>query len=305
MATEKQLAANRANAAKSTGPRSTAGKKRAAQNSFQHGLSVRPTDLEFTRQREQLAHQIAGATKSEIELEVARAAAEGDLDLARVRVFKAGLIARVNVTGCLVPPEPFKTKKERIKHFNAKLKAVGRFDEPPADPIPINPADSLPMSELGVYGGSHPSCTPTIGKADEVRASRSFSQGSKHQNLDPPPIARLGVATAPACPRAPRGRGWSRPFWRGLMAVDGRASRLRAPRQIGPPACGSDQTRHDDLRRRVWPARPSPRPTPPGCGKFLTSDKRSSSRTRCRACASRIAPAGHSSAVFDGHTGVA
>jgi hypothetical protein len=147
MATEKQIAANRANAAKSTGPRTAAGKKRAARNSFQHGLSVRFSGLEFTRQREELAHQIAGNTNSELKLEVARAAAEGDLDLARVRAFKVGLIDRVNVTGCLVPPEPFKTKKERIKHFNAKLKALKKFDEPPPDPIPINPADSLPLSQ--------------------------------------------------------------------------------------------------------------------------------------------------------------
>jgi hypothetical protein len=147
MATEKQLAANRANAAKSTGPRSAAGKKRAAQNSFQHGLSVRLSDLEFSRQREKLAHQIAGDTNSELELDVARAAAEGDLDLARVRALKAGLIDRVNVTGSLVPPEPFQTKKERTKHFNAKLRALKKFDEPPPDPIPINPADSLPISQ--------------------------------------------------------------------------------------------------------------------------------------------------------------
>jgi hypothetical protein len=147
MATERQIAANRANAAKSTGPRSAAGKKRAAHNSFQHGLSVRPSDLEFTRRREKLAHQIAGDTNSELELEVARAAAEGDLDLARVRAFKAGLIDRVNVTGCLVAPKAFKTKKEQTKHFNAKLRALKRYDEPPPDPIPINPADSLPISE--------------------------------------------------------------------------------------------------------------------------------------------------------------
>jgi hypothetical protein len=147
MATEKQVAANRANAAKSTGPRSVAGKKRAAHNSFRHGLSIQPLDLEFTRQREKLAHQIAGDTNSELELEVARAAAEGDLDLARVRTVKAGLINRVTVTGSLVPPKQFATKKERTKHFNAKLKALGRCDEPPPDPPLINPADSLPISE--------------------------------------------------------------------------------------------------------------------------------------------------------------
>jgi hypothetical protein len=147
MATEKQVAANRANAAKSTGPRSPAGKKRAAHNSFRHGLTTKPSDLEFTHQREKLAHQIAGDTNSELELEVARSAAEGELDLARVRAVKVGLINRVTVMGSLVPPKQLATKKERKKHLNAKLRALGRCGKPPPDPPLINPADSLPISE--------------------------------------------------------------------------------------------------------------------------------------------------------------
>jgi hypothetical protein len=39
MATEKQIAANRANANKSTGPKSVAGKERSSRNSIKHGLS--------------------------------------------------------------------------------------------------------------------------------------------------------------------------------------------------------------------------------------------------------------------------
>jgi hypothetical protein len=41
MATEKQIAANRANARRSTGPKTAAGKKRASQNALRHGLAVR------------------------------------------------------------------------------------------------------------------------------------------------------------------------------------------------------------------------------------------------------------------------
>ena len=40
MATEKQIAANRQNALKSTGPRSPAGKQRSSRNAYRHGLSV-------------------------------------------------------------------------------------------------------------------------------------------------------------------------------------------------------------------------------------------------------------------------
>jgi hypothetical protein len=39
MATEKQIAANRANAKRSTGPKTAAGKRRSSRNAFRHGLS--------------------------------------------------------------------------------------------------------------------------------------------------------------------------------------------------------------------------------------------------------------------------
>jgi hypothetical protein len=40
MASERQIAANRRNARKSTGPRSGAGKKRASRNAYRHGLTL-------------------------------------------------------------------------------------------------------------------------------------------------------------------------------------------------------------------------------------------------------------------------
>src|SRR5689334_12380786 len=41
MTTERQRAANRANAKKATGPKTAAGKARARRNSFRHGLSAK------------------------------------------------------------------------------------------------------------------------------------------------------------------------------------------------------------------------------------------------------------------------
>jgi hypothetical protein len=45
MTTEKQIEANKQNAQKSTGPRTTNGKARAARNSFKHGLSSQSVDI--------------------------------------------------------------------------------------------------------------------------------------------------------------------------------------------------------------------------------------------------------------------
>jgi hypothetical protein len=45
MATEKQIAANRRNAARSTGPRTTSGKDRSRMNALRHGLSYVGRDL--------------------------------------------------------------------------------------------------------------------------------------------------------------------------------------------------------------------------------------------------------------------
>ncbi len=64
MATEAQVAANRANAEKSTGPRTPAGKERASQNALKHGLFARETVIrgedqdEFEMQRERLLGQL-------------------------------------------------------------------------------------------------------------------------------------------------------------------------------------------------------------------------------------------------------
>jgi hypothetical protein len=47
MATEKQIAANRANAQKSTGPRTAAGRLKSSRNAFRHGLSL-PLRIDMT-----------------------------------------------------------------------------------------------------------------------------------------------------------------------------------------------------------------------------------------------------------------
>jgi len=93
MASQKQIEANRRNALKSTGPLSASGKKRASRNAYRHGLST-PMDSDFARAVEDLAHCILGDTEDKHAVDLARHAAEAELELARVRRVRMALIER-------------------------------------------------------------------------------------------------------------------------------------------------------------------------------------------------------------------
>lgn len=93
MASERQLAANRNNAGKSTGPRSGAGKRRASQNARWHGFAAAAFRAGDPKQVEMLARQIAGEANNPLILEKARRAAQATFDLAQIRRTKVELIA--------------------------------------------------------------------------------------------------------------------------------------------------------------------------------------------------------------------
>jgi hypothetical protein len=93
MPSERQIAANRRNAQKSTGPRSDSGKKRSSKNAFVHGLSV-PMTSASKAQIKDLSRQFAGDTTNAKIFFLAEAAAEAQLDLERVRKVRAAIIDR-------------------------------------------------------------------------------------------------------------------------------------------------------------------------------------------------------------------
>jgi hypothetical protein len=153
MASERQIAANRLNARKSTGPRSRAGKRRASRNAYRHGLaSSRKPDAATARKLDQLARQIVGDSKSEISLELARSAAEAEFDLARVRLVGVALINRVSAFGAIDPFfDQLAKDKAKLQRLRAELRLFkarlsGAAPQSPVQDL-IDSAENMPTQE--------------------------------------------------------------------------------------------------------------------------------------------------------------
>lgn len=82
---------NRANAGRSTGPRSAAGKARSAQNAVRHGLAVPVrADPEVSLEVRELAQRLSA---HDGDAELALAVAEAQVDVRRIRTLRHALIA--------------------------------------------------------------------------------------------------------------------------------------------------------------------------------------------------------------------
>ena len=87
--------ANRLNARASTGPRTAAGKARAAQNARKHGLRVPALrDPEKTRNIAELARKLAGPTADAQRFEAACGLVAAQIDLLDIREARLPLLAR-------------------------------------------------------------------------------------------------------------------------------------------------------------------------------------------------------------------
>ncbi len=90
MATEMQIAANRANAKRSTGPKTAAGKQRSSGNAFRHGLSgPLPADALTTAAIEGIARAVVAGADCEQD---AMAFATSQLELRRIREVRKDLL---------------------------------------------------------------------------------------------------------------------------------------------------------------------------------------------------------------------
>ena len=93
MTTVRQLHANRDNAKASTGPKTKAGKARAAKNSLRHGLGVSVwSEPSLAPQAEAIALRIAGPNAEAEALGWARRIGEAQVDINRVRSLRSEMI---------------------------------------------------------------------------------------------------------------------------------------------------------------------------------------------------------------------
>jgi hypothetical protein len=109
MTSPSKLAANRANARRSTGPKSDVGKRRASQNARRHGLSIPiVADPNCLREITAIAKVIAGEDATPTLLELAKEISATQFDLLRVRRARKQLISRA------LADESFESKEQKM-----------------------------------------------------------------------------------------------------------------------------------------------------------------------------------------------
>ncbi len=99
MASEKQIAANRANAMCSCGPKTMAGRLKSSRNAFRHGLSgPARSDPVTSAKVDAIAHALAGEHATEDRLTSAADFARAQLELLRIRSIRTELLAKIDLS---------------------------------------------------------------------------------------------------------------------------------------------------------------------------------------------------------------
>lgn len=122
MTSDRQIAANRNNARKSTGPRSEAGREVSRRNARRHGLAIDiGTDPEFHDDIEKLAKVLSRPGGMQKVSELAREAAAAELDLLRIRKIRAWLFETLYFVANAATPD-------RLAELNDKLAKLERYE---------------------------------------------------------------------------------------------------------------------------------------------------------------------------------
>jgi hypothetical protein len=97
MTSEAKIAANRRNARRSTGPRTTAGKLRVRRNALRHGLAaVAVRDPAVTAEVERVAAGICSADADPLEREQAIVVAEAQIAFKQIRRTRAQIVEQLS-----------------------------------------------------------------------------------------------------------------------------------------------------------------------------------------------------------------
>ena len=131
MASEKQIAANRANALRSTGPRTAVGKRRSSRNAFRHGLSC-PLSLgtDDAAKLAAIAQAVAGDGAGQEQLLSAAEFAQAQLEVLQIRARRTELIARIDLSQCDTPALRRLVALDRYERYarTRRRRASDRFD---------------------------------------------------------------------------------------------------------------------------------------------------------------------------------
>ena len=116
MATERQIAANRANSKRSTGPKSRGGKRRASQNAYRHGLTGGgPVDSNWTARVEQQARDIVDSTRGKIDLFHAQSIAQAQQEVLRARSISTAVVRNaLGVGGGTISSSPDRSPQDNV-----------------------------------------------------------------------------------------------------------------------------------------------------------------------------------------------
>jgi hypothetical protein len=100
MATEKQIAANRANSKRSTGPNTDIGRIKSSRNAFRHGLSLPADAADIETLADAFAEEFAAAGGGAPELLAVGRLTMAHFELLRIRRVRERLMASLDCRDC-------------------------------------------------------------------------------------------------------------------------------------------------------------------------------------------------------------